>query len=145
MWRTLVKNASVSADIVELFHAPFDPRPSITLAERSVREREIAGGIESALKEVQSLDEDRILRHFVNAVHAATRTNFYQIDSAGQPSALIAIKFASRKLDGLPLPKPLYEISVYSPRLEACICASARSRAAASAGPIARSTSAPKC
>ena len=118
MWATLVKHASISAAIVELFHARFDPRPAITLAERSARERDIAGRIESALKEVQSLDEDRILRHFVNAVHAAIRTNFYQIDSAGQPSALIAIKFASRKLDGLPLPKPLYEVSIYSPRLE---------------------------
>ena len=67
----------------------------------------------------QSLDEDRILRHFVNAVQAAIRTNFFQIDAAGQPKQLIAVKFASRKLDGLPLPKPLYEIFVYSPRVEA--------------------------
>jgi glutamate dehydrogenase len=28
---------------------------------------------------VESLDEDRILRHFVNAVQSAVRTNFYQI------------------------------------------------------------------
>jgi glutamate dehydrogenase len=118
MWATLVKHASISADIVELFHTRFDPRPSITPQERGAREREVAASIENALKEVQSLDEDRILRHFVNAVQAAIRTNFYQIDSAGRPSALIAIKFASRKLDGLPLPKPLYEIFVYSPRLE---------------------------
>src|SRR5262249_14330001 len=63
--------------------------------------------------------EDRILRHFVNAVQAAIRTNFYQIDAAGQVKPLIAIKFASRKVDALPLPKPLYEIFVYSPRVEA--------------------------
>ena len=31
---------------------------------------------------------------------------------------IIAIKFDSRRLDGLPLPKPLYEIFVYSPRVE---------------------------
>ncbi len=31
---------------------------------------------------------------------------------------LIAIKFASRKLDAVPLPRPLYEIFVYSPRVE---------------------------
>ena len=35
----------------------------------------------------QSLDEDRILRHFVNAVQAAIRTNFYQIDADGQAEA----------------------------------------------------------
>jgi glutamate dehydrogenase len=67
---------------------------------------------------VQSLDEDRIIRHFVNAIRSAIRTNFYQIDAEGQPKSLIAIKFDSRKIDDLPLPRPLYEIFVYSPRVE---------------------------
>ena len=79
----------------------------------------IAAEIETALGAVESLDEDRILRHFVNAVTSALRTNFYQSGDGGQPKATIAIKFDSRKIDGLPLPKPLYEIFVYSPRLEA--------------------------
>ena len=67
---------------------------------------------------VESLDEDRILRHFVNAVTSALRTNFYQTDEAASRRPTIAIKFDSRKIDGLPLPKPLYEIFVYSPRVE---------------------------
>ena len=74
--------------------------------------------IEAALGAVESLDEDRILRHFVNAVTSALRTNFYQSENDGQPKPTIAIKFDSRKIDGLPLPKPLYEIFVYSPRVE---------------------------
>ncbi len=37
-------------------------------------------------------------------------------DGAGEPT--IAIKFDSRRIDGLPLPRPLYEIFVYSPRVE---------------------------
>ena len=82
------------------------------------READIAAAIEDALQAVESLDEDRILRRFVNAVQAAMRTNFYQLDHDGQPKQLIAIKFASRKLDGMPLPRPLYEIFVYSPRVE---------------------------
>src|SRR4029079_313435 len=73
--------------------------------------------IEEALGAVESLDEDRILRHFVNAVTSALRTHFYQTDNR-QTEASIAIKFDSRKIDGLPLPKPLYEIFVYSPRVE---------------------------
>ena len=36
----------------------------------------------------------------------------------GQPKAIIAVKFDSRRLDSLPLPRPLYEIFVYSPRVE---------------------------
>ena len=78
-----------------------------------------AKAIETALQAVDSLDEDRILRHFVNAVTAAIRTNFYQRGPDGQPKDLIAIKFESRKVDGMPLPRPLYEIFVYSPRVEA--------------------------
>ena len=119
MWTTLVKHAPVAADIVRLFHARFDPRLGVSMDERAARQAEIVAAIEAALQEVQSLDEDRILRHFVNAVQAAIRTNFFQIDADGKAKQLIAIKFSSRKVDDLPLPKPLYEIFVYSPRVEA--------------------------
>jgi glutamate dehydrogenase len=118
MWTTLVKHAAIAADIVRLFAARFDPRVAVAPGECEAREKGIAATIEAALAQVESLDEDRILRHFVNAVTSAIRTNFYQIDAAGQPKALIAVKFASRRLTGLPLPKPLYEIFVYSPRVE---------------------------
>ena len=46
------------------------------------------------------------------------RTNFFQADEHGQPKPMIAIKFESGKLTGVPLPHPLYEIFVYSPRVE---------------------------
>ena len=65
-----------------------------------------------------SLDDDRILRRFVNLVEAAVRTNFFQIDADGRPRPTIAFKFDCRKVDGLPLPRPLCEIFVYSPRVE---------------------------
>jgi glutamate dehydrogenase len=116
MWTTLVKHAAVAAEIVGLFHARFDP--GLAEEERSTRAGQIAAGIETALQKVESLDEDRILRRFVNAVDAAIRTNFFQGDAHGELKSLIAIKYASRKLDGMPLPRPLYEISVYSPRVE---------------------------
>lgn len=115
MWATLVKHASIAADVVELFHARFDPRND---TGRDDEQKEITARIEEELQKVQSLDEDRILRHFVNAVQSAIRTNFYQTDNDGQPKPLIAVKFASGKLTDLPLPRPLYEIFVYSPRVE---------------------------
>jgi glutamate dehydrogenase len=118
MWATLRKHAAIAAQIVSLFQVRFDPQLGTAPAQHTVRETEIATAIETALNAVDSLDEDRILRRFVNAVTAAIRTNFYQRDAVGAPKALIAVKFASRKLDGLPLPRPLYEIFVYSPRVE---------------------------
>ncbi len=119
LWATLTKHASLAGMIVELFQARFDPRTSATADARKAKEAELVAAIETALQAVESLDEDRILRLFVSAVQAAVRTNFYQLDAGGGIKPLIAIKFASRKLDSLPLPKPLYEVFVYSPRLEA--------------------------
>jgi len=117
MWTTLVKHAGISADIVALFHARFDPKPEAA-NERDAKQKVIAARIEEKLQQVESLDEDRILRHFLNAVQSAIRTNFYQTDEQGQAKTLIAVKFESGKLTGLPLPRPLYEIFVYSPRVE---------------------------
>ena len=42
--------------------------------------------IEEDLKAVTSLDEDRILRRFVNLVQAAVRTTFFQTDRNGLPA-----------------------------------------------------------
>ena len=118
MWATLRKHAAIAAQIVSLFHTRFDPKLGVSADERAAREATIATAIETALQAVDSLDEDRILRRFVNAVQCAIRTNFYQLDNHGQPKELIAVKFSSRKLDAMPLPRPLYEIFVYSPRVE---------------------------
>ena len=115
---TLVGHTGIATRIVQLFHTRFDPRGGLTAAEREAREAQELATIEALLQKVESLDEDRILRHFVNAVMAGIRTNFYQVDSDGRSKAQIAIKFASRKVDGMPLPKPLYEIFVYSTRVE---------------------------
>jgi glutamate dehydrogenase len=119
MWSTLRKHAPLAAQIFELFRTRFDPRSTSPAAQRAAREKEILSAIENALQAVDSLDEDRIIRHFVNAVTAAVRTNFYQLDRDGRAKDVIAIKFASRGLDAVPPPRPLYEVFVYSARLEA--------------------------
>ena len=116
MWATLVRHAGLAAKIVDLFHARFDPHVG---GDREQHEASIAAEIETALAAVESLDEDRIIRHFVNVVRAGVRTNFYQLDQRGQPKDVISVKFDSHKVDGLPLPRPLHDLFVYSPRLEA--------------------------
>jgi glutamate dehydrogenase len=118
MWATLVRHAGIAGNIVELFHARFDPRPEAAQT-RDGKQKEIAARIEEELQKVDSLDEDRILRRFVNAVQSAIRTNFFQLDKEGHLKALIAVKFESGKITDLPLPRPLYEIFIYSPRVEA--------------------------
>jgi glutamate dehydrogenase len=118
MWSTLVRHADLAAKIVALFETRFDPHLHVDADEREKRQAEGLAAIDAGLTAVQSLDEDRILRHFVNAVTSALRTNYFQ------PAALagmkpIAVKFDSRKVDGMPLPRPRFEIFLCSPRLEA--------------------------
>src|SRR5262249_32327164 len=65
MWATLVKHAGIAAGVVELFHARFDPHAESGRAER---QSATAERVDDELQKVESLDEDRILRRFVNAV-----------------------------------------------------------------------------
>ena len=118
MWATMVKHAAIAEKIIALFYCRFSTGMAIDAADREHQTRAIVADIEAALAGVTSLDEDRILRRFVNAVMAGLRTNFFQIDSEGHPPQTIAIKFASKAVEAMPLPQPLYEIFVYSPRVE---------------------------
>jgi glutamate dehydrogenase len=119
MSATLVRHAGLAARVSALFAARFDPGLAMSDAEREERQAAIVAEIDVGLAKVQSLDEDRILRQFVNAVRAALRTNYYQKDAGGADKPVIAVKFDSRKVDGMPLPRPRFEIFLCSPRLEA--------------------------
>src|SRR6185369_726692 len=69
--------------------------------------------IEAALDAVENLDQDRILRSFLAVVQASTRTNYF----LNRP--YLSIKLDPKRVPGLPEPRPMYEIWVYSPRVEA--------------------------
>ena len=111
----LARHPAIAACLVALFEARFDPR----LAERAVAEttRRVAE-IERELDEVESLDEDRILRSFLRLVACSLRTNYFQRAPDGAPKPYLSVKLASREIEFLPLPRPLCEIFVYSPRME---------------------------
>jgi glutamate dehydrogenase len=113
---TLKKHAGVAAALVALFHARFDPHPAHK--DRAKQEAKVSLEIDSLLAGVQSLDEDRILRLFRNLIQAAVRTNFYQLGDDGRPRFVIAFKFDAAKITHLPLPRPLFEIFLHSPRVE---------------------------
>src|SRR4029077_9344440 len=51
-------------------------------------------------------------------IQATTRTNFWRRDTAGAPRAFLSFKFDPAKIPGLPEPKPMFEIFVYSTRFE---------------------------
>jgi glutamate dehydrogenase len=116
MERVLVTNAGVARNLYRLFTEQLDPSAAAGAARRSER---LAAAIRHGLELVTSLDEDRILRAYLNVILATQRTNFYQRDAAGEPKAYFAVKFDPQRIPELPLPRPKFEVFVYSPRVEA--------------------------
>jgi glutamate dehydrogenase len=116
MEATLAGNTAIAALLVKLFRTLFDPASGANV-EAPVKA--IVTEIERALDGVSNLDEDRILRRFLNVILATQRTNFFKGAKAGQIKPYLSFKLDSRVVDELPLPRPLFEISVYSPRVEA--------------------------
>ncbi len=115
---TLNRHAGVARDLLELFHLRFDPARKSDLEARREAEGPIRERIEGALAAVPSLDEDRILRLYLNLVGATVRTSFFQRTADGRPAAIIAFKLDSKAVDAAPQPRPFREIWVYSPRVE---------------------------
>jgi glutamate dehydrogenase len=130
MERTLGANTAVTRNLVRLFETHFDPaaagnaagngaKPGASASKASASHAEkLIAQIRADLDKVTSLDEDRILRAYMNLVQATLRTNFYQPDAAGKPKSYVSFKFDPSKIPDLPLPRPKFEIFVYSPRVE---------------------------
>ncbi|RJF96647.1 NAD-glutamate dehydrogenase [Noviherbaspirillum cavernae] len=108
-------NPTIARRLVELFLARFALASSGDRAERmSALQQEI----EEDLQQVPSLDEDRILRQFLGMIDATLRTNYFQHASGDAPKPYLSFKFDPAMVPGLPEPKPMFEIWVYSPRVE---------------------------
>ena len=114
--KVLTANPRLARQLVQLYESRFDPQLATAREERS---EALAEEIRGALDEVTSLDEDRILRSYLTMILATRRTNHYQRDADGQPKPYLSLKFASEDIADLPLPRPKFEIFVYSPRVEA--------------------------
>ncbi len=116
MEETLSNNGDIAVLLSKLFHGMFDPAGKDTAEQRA---QQIAAEIEAALERVTNLDEDRIIRRYLNAIQSTLRTNFYQKAADKGPKSYISFKLDSRAVTDLPLPRPVVEIFVYSPRVEA--------------------------
>lgn len=115
---TLNNNTAVTRLLVDLFHARFNPAAAQDMAARDKATQKIEQDLLEALDAVMNLDEDRILRRFLNLIKSTLRTNFYQPAEDGTPKSYVSFKIDSRALEDAPLPRPLVEIWVYSPRVE---------------------------
>ncbi|WP_394780415.1 NAD-glutamate dehydrogenase [Undibacterium sp.] len=113
--QTLSRHSGITQALVRLFHARFVP------AHSEGRDKSIAmaaAAIEGQLDKVAVADEDFILRRFLAVLQASLRTNYYQIGEGDKRKPYLSIKFDSSKIPELPQPRPMFEIFVYSPRVE---------------------------
>ncbi|MCX6396192.1 MAG: NAD-glutamate dehydrogenase [Propionibacteriales bacterium] len=108
-------NVDIARYLVALFEARFDPHAS---GDRDRVCRTIVEKVTTALDDVHSLDDDRILRGYLTAIRATLRTNYYQSGADGEPHHYLALKFDPQQMPELPEPRPKFEIFVYSPRVE---------------------------
>ncbi|RRJ84850.1 NAD-glutamate dehydrogenase [Aestuariirhabdus litorea] len=115
---TLASHVEITRTIVELFSVRFDPDLERSQEQRQEQQRLLEERVVKALDEVSVLNEDRILRRYLDLIKATLRTNFYQQGESGDPKSYISFKFAPRQIPQIPLPAPLFEIFVYSPRVE---------------------------
>ena len=116
MASALIAHPDLARLLADIFHARFDP--GLDEAARKERVKQLKDALSAGVENVQSLDEDRILRRFENLLAAVKRTNFFQTAENGGPKAHISFKIASRELEELPEPKPYREIFVSSPQVD---------------------------
>lgn len=111
----LINNAPITKKLANLFELRFKPRNEANTEDDF---NTLVSEILTDLDEVAILDEDRIIRQYINTISSTTRTNFYQVDSDGKHKSYISIKLNSKTVPGIPRPCPMVEIFVYSPRFE---------------------------
>ncbi|WP_347879898.1 NAD-glutamate dehydrogenase [Tianweitania aestuarii] len=105
----LNRSPVIARALLDLFRARLQ-------AGDAAAETACADTILQALDDVASLDDDTVLRRFLNLVQATLRTNHFAGDMA--VGATLALKLDARAVTGLPEPRPWREIFVYGPDVE---------------------------
>ena len=111
---TLSNYPLIAEALVLYFEQRFDP--SIKRSEKKAEA--ILNSIEGHLDNVSNLDDDRIIRRYLDLIKATLRTNFYQKDEQGNVKPYSSFKMLPELIPDMPLPLPKFEVFVYSPKVE---------------------------
>ncbi|MEP7705440.1 NAD-glutamate dehydrogenase [Paraglaciecola sp. 25GB23A] len=111
---TLANYPEIAKQLVKLFDLRYNPK--IKQAAKKVEALLLV--IKEQMDTVSNLDDDRIIRRYLDLIMATLRTNFYQLDEEGKEKSYVSIKMLPDLIPEMPLPKPKFEIFVYSPRVE---------------------------
>jgi glutamate dehydrogenase len=108
----LTRNPDLAIAVSNLFAARFDPR------KKGAGTKKFNLDVNHLLEEVSTLDEERIIRALLDVMAATLRTNYFQPNPDNTPKSYISFKLDSPSIPRIPEPVPMYEIFVYSPRVE---------------------------
>ncbi|MEW6984445.1 NAD-glutamate dehydrogenase [Colwelliaceae bacterium 6471] len=100
--------------LIKFFIRRFDPKSKAS--EKVIAK--LLEEIETSLDNVANLDDDRIIRRFVEMMNATIRTNYFQPDPNKGEKSYISFKLLPSKITDIPQPVPQFEIFVYSPQVE---------------------------
>ena len=115
---TLVNHENLTRILLEYFEIRFNPDRYKSPGKSEAAQKKLEIEFNAGLEEVENLSEDRVLRLYLELMQATLRTNYYQPDAEGQPKPYISVKFDPTRIPDMPLPMPMFEIFVYSPRVE---------------------------
>ena len=118
MANTLAQNPHITELLARLFLVRFDPDTQQDVDKVDKKIEKLTHQIEQAFDEVANLDQDRILRRYLAVIQAMLRTNYFQLDEGGNNKSYLSFKLDPAKVPDLPLPRPMFEIFVYSPAVE---------------------------
>ncbi len=111
--QAVVAHPQVARLLVNLFHARFDPEH----ADEAGADR-IVEQIEHAIDAVESLDQDRILRAFLASSRRCSARTTSARAPTGSRSCTCRSSSTRSGSSWLPLPRPRFEVFVYSPLTE---------------------------
>lgn len=111
--KALNNNKHITKKLIQLFELRFNPLKDKT---KGALFNALVDEILNDLDAVSNLDEDKIIRQYVEVIKATIRTNYYQQDS--QDKNYLSFKLTSSTIPGVPKPHPMFEIFIYSPRFE---------------------------
>ncbi|MBM7060918.1 NAD-glutamate dehydrogenase [Pseudomonas sp. UL073] len=115
---TLVNHVDIARELVRLFKTRFYLARKLAADDLADKQQKLEQAILVALDNVAVLNEDRILRRYLDLIKATLRTNFYQPAADGQAKSYFSFKLNPRAIPDIPKPVPKFEIFVYSPRVE---------------------------
>lgn len=111
---TFSNNPTVARLLMNLFNLTFDPH----IRKNTEKVTHVEEALAQELDNVANLDEDRILRRYLEVMKATLRTNYFQRKENDALKSYVSFKFNPSLISEIPLPIPRYETFVYSTDFE---------------------------